>query len=211
MFLTEASVLHYLARRGFADFDCVTGGAYAVRNLSRRNRNFRVSTGTREFLVKQARQWNLAGRSSIEREAALCRRAHTDAGFEAMRRLAPATYSYDPAQSILIFEFLPEHGSLFESPHRFSPAAARLSATTMATFHRGMSDPKMADWFPGEEPGALSMHRRDADRLGDRSAAQRELVLLVQRHAGFADALDELHAAWSPSALIHGDWKLENC
>ena len=31
MFLTEASVLHYLARRGFAGFDSVTGGAYAVR------------------------------------------------------------------------------------------------------------------------------------------------------------------------------------
>jgi Ser/Thr protein kinase RdoA (MazF antagonist) len=211
MFLTEANVLHYLARRGFAGFDSVTGGAYAVRNLSRRNRNFRVSTGAREFLVKQARQWNFAGRSSIEREAALSRRAHTEAGFEALRHLAPVTYSYDPARSILIFEFLPEHGTLFESPHRFAPAAARLAGAAMMAFHRAMSDSKMADWFPGEEPGALSMHRRDADHLGECSAAQRELVLLVQRHAGFADALDALHAAWSPSALIHGDWKLENC
>jgi len=55
------------------------------------------------------------------------------------------------------------------------------------------------------------MHRWDVERLPDRSVGQRELVQLVQRHSGFAGALDELHAAWNPSALIHGDWKMENC
>src|SRR6516164_8424180 len=54
VFLTEANVLHYLVRRGFARYDAVTSGDYAVRNLTRRNRNFRVSAGAQEFLVKQA-------------------------------------------------------------------------------------------------------------------------------------------------------------
>src|SRR5205807_9363196 len=44
-----------------------------------------------------------------------------------------------------------------------------------------------------------------------RTAGQRELVLLVHRHEAFGAALDALRTAWRPSALIHGDWKLENC
>jgi Ser/Thr protein kinase RdoA (MazF antagonist) len=211
MFLTEANVLHYLCGRGFAGYDAVTGESYAVRNLSRRNRNFRVSAGRAEFLVKQARQWNSAGRSTIEREAVLCRRAHTDSDFGPLRRLIPVPHSYDPEHSILIFEFLPDCGALFDSPHRFAPAVGRLLAATMAEFHCEMTDAGIADWLPGKPPGALTMHQWDLDQLPECSAGQAELVRLVRRHAGFAEALDALESVWRPSALIHCDWKLENC
>jgi len=211
MFLTDATVLDYLHARGFVGLDAVTSGQYAVRNLSRRNRNFRVSTGTTELLVKQARQWTVSGRTTIEREAALCRRAHLENGFEPLRRLVPAPYSYDPGHSILIFEFLPGRSALFDSPHRFSPLAARRVAAAMSGFHRDMANPEFAKSFPGERPGVLSIHRWDPEDASDRSAGQREFVRLVRRHAGFADALDALRGAWSPSTLIHGDWKLENC
>src|SRR5438034_4183344 len=158
MFLTEANVLHYLVQRGFVCSDAVTSGAYAVRNLSRRNRNFRVTTGAGEFLVKQARQWNYGGRGTIEREAALCRHAHTDSSFEPLRRLVPATHSYDPDQSILIFEFLPGRAALSDSPHRFAPGQARAIGAAMADFHRRMASPDLAASFPGEPPGVLAMH-----------------------------------------------------
>src|SRR5215471_19107331 len=135
MFLTEASVLHYLCDRGFAGYQAVTGGTYAVRNLSRRNRNFRISTGAGEFLVKQARQWNLTGRRTVEREAMFCRRAHTDPGFAPIRGLVPAPYSYDPDQSILIFEFLQGRTALFDSPRRFAAEAVQQIAEAMAGLH----------------------------------------------------------------------------
>jgi Ser/Thr protein kinase RdoA (MazF antagonist) len=208
VFLTEANVLHYLVRRGFARYDAVTSGDYAVRNLTRRNRNFRVSTGAREFLVKQAGEWNHAGRATIEREAALCRQAHTDARFAAVRRLAPATYSYDPNASILIFDCL---SASADASRGIAPELARTIAAAMAEFHRAMSSPDLAATFPGDHPGILSMHRWNTDDFDGRTEGQRELLLLVRRHEAFGVALESLRAAWNPSTLIHNDWKIENC
>jgi Ser/Thr protein kinase RdoA (MazF antagonist) len=208
VFLTEANVLHYLVRRGFARHDVVTSGDYAVRNLSRRNRNFRVSAGAQEFLVKQAGEWNHVGRATIEREAALCRRAHTDTRFEPVRCLFPATYSYDPNSSILIFDCLP--GSA-DASRGIAPELARTIAAAMAEFHRAMSSQDLAGTFPGAAPGILSMHRWGTDEYDGRTEGQRELLLLVRRHEAFGAALEALRAAWNPSTLIHNDWKIENC
>jgi len=202
VFLTEANVLQYLVRRGFARYDTVTDGSFAVRNLSRRNRNYRVCTGAREFLVKQAGEWHQSGRATIEREAALCRRAHTDAAFEPLRRLLPATHSYDPRNSILIFDFLagasvagPEHGTMI--------------GTAMAEFHRAMSVAALAEQFPADPPGVLLLHRWPDRAAG--SDGHRELLKLVRRHEAFAAALDGLRAKWRATALVHNDWKAENC
>jgi aminoglycoside phosphotransferase (APT) family kinase protein len=210
MILTEASVLHYLVARGFARCDAVTGGAWAVRNRGSRNRNFQVATGVRDLLVKQARDWTSDGRDTIEREAAFARRVQTAPEFAALRPLMPAAYSYDPRDSVLIFDFLPGRETLADSKLLFSPAAARLAGETLAAFHRAMAAPALADSFPGELPGFLSMPHWDARRLSGRTEGQRELVHLVQRHTAFADALDALAATWHPSALVHGDCKLEN-
>jgi hypothetical protein len=200
--LTEANVLHYLVKRGFARYDTVTDGSFAVRNLSRRNRNFRVCTGSRDLLVKQAGEWNQGGRATIEREAALCRRAHTDAALESLRRLLPTNHSYDPRNSILIFDFLasttvagPEHGAMI--------------GAVMAEFHRAMSASELAEAFPADPPGVLFLHRWPDLVAG--SDGQRELLKLLRRHEGFASALDGLSGSWCASALVHNDWKAENC
>lgn len=211
MFLTEANVLDYMTGRGFAGPEFVVRGEWSVRNLSRRNSNFRVSRGGHEFLVKQAGTWDLPGRASVEREADLCRRAATDARFQPLRPLVPDVYSYDPVNSILIFEFLPDEASLADEPGRLNADVARLAGETMAVYHRQMQAAELAEVFPGNLPGYFSMHRWRPERLTARSGGQRELVRLVKRHAGFAPALEALAAEWRPSALIHGDWKLENC
>uniref|UniRef100_Q01SN1 Aminoglycoside phosphotransferase n=1 Tax=Solibacter usitatus (strain Ellin6076) TaxID=234267 RepID=Q01SN1_SOLUE len=211
MFLTEANVLDYLTGRGFAGPEFVVRGEWTVRNLSRRNRNFRVTRGGREFLVKQAGTWDLPGRASIEREADLCRRAATDPCFGALRPLVPDVYSYDPDHSILIFEFLPDEASLSDVPERLDARTARLAGELMADYHRQMQSAALAEHFPGSLPGYFSMHRWDSERLVTRSQGQRELVRLVKRHAAFAPALESAAAEWRPGALIHGDWKLENC
>ena len=71
MFLTEANVLHYLLSKRFAAAEDVVSGNFLVRGLSRRNHNFRVTSGAREYLVKQVRKWDAEGRASLEREAAV--------------------------------------------------------------------------------------------------------------------------------------------
>jgi aminoglycoside phosphotransferase (APT) family kinase protein len=210
MFLTEANVLHYLNGRRFGGPVSVVRGEYTVHNLSRRNSNFRVTCGAHEFLVKQAGRWDPAGRGSIEREAGLCRRAATDERFAALAPLIPAVYSYDPENSILVFEFLPDETALYDAPAEFAPRTARRAGEVMAAYHRSMQSPALAEMFPAELPAFFDMHQWSVEALPARAAAQRELVRLVQRHAGFAPALEAASSVWRRSTLIHGDWKLEN-
>lgn len=211
MFLTEANVLHYLEARKFAVLESVAGGTYAVRNLSRRNRNFRVTCGRREYLIKQAGKWDFSGRSTVEQEAAFYRQARTDPRFEPLRLITPESHSYDPENSILIFEFLPDDIPLADSPARLSQDTARLAGSIMARIHAEMRLEKLAQASPMFPPAYFSMTHWGPGDLSDASEGQRQLVRLVQRHREFAPALDSLEAEWQARTLIHGDWKVENC
>jgi tRNA A-37 threonylcarbamoyl transferase component Bud32 len=204
MFLTEANVLHYLVERQFGDPETAVTGEFAVRSLARRNRNFHVTWGIREYLVKQAKDWDSESRTSVEREAAVYRHQETSRS-----HLLPQCYSYDPLNSVLVIEFLSEHTELFRAPDRFAPELGRLCGETMGAFHREMQTGSMAAAFPGSSPWVLSLH--EGGYLADPSAGQRELVRVVQRYPEFARSLGQLAAEWRDDSLTHGDWKLENC
>jgi hypothetical protein len=206
MFLTGANVLHYLVQRQFADLETAVRGAFAVRLLTRRNSNFHVTCGAREYLVKQAKDWDFAGRTSVQREAAFYRQQETGKG---SAPLAPRCYSYDPPNSVLIIEFLSGYTDLYDAPDRFAPEIGRLCGEAMGAFHREMGSGSLASEFPGPIPWVLSFHDVMED-LAEPSAGQRELLRVVKRHAEFAGGLDRLRAEWRNDALIHGDWKLEN-
>jgi len=208
MFLTEANVLHYLVEKQFADLETAVAGGFAVRSLTRRNLNFHVTCGAREYLVKQAKQWDLDARTSVEREAAFYR--PPEAG-KPLAHLAPQCYAYDPPNSTLVLEFLSGHMELYDAPDRFAPELGRLCGEVMGAFHREMESAGLASSFPGTIPWFLSFHETAEEDLGETSAGQRELVRVVKRYAGFARALDQLRAEWRDDTLTHGDWKLENC
>jgi hypothetical protein len=101
MFLTEANVLHYLLDKRFAGPEDVVSGKFTVRSLSRRNHNFRVTSGTREYLVKQVRKWDAEGRASLEREAAVYWQARTNPSLAPVADLAPRSHAWDPPSIFL--------------------------------------------------------------------------------------------------------------
>jgi serine/threonine protein kinase len=212
MFLTEANVLHYLVERQFADVETAVAGEFSVRALTRRNVNFHVTCGAREYLVKQAKRWDLEARTSVEREAAFYRQE--EAG-RRLAHLAPQCYSYDPPNSALIMEFLSGHIELYDVADRFAPELGRLCGERMGAFHREMTSGNLAgnlaSVFPGAIPWHLSMHELGEDDLDEPSAGQRELMRVVKKHAEFGRGLDRLRAEWRADTLIHGDWKLDNC
>lgn len=211
MFLTEANVLHYLLARRFVAPENVVEGTYEVRNLSRRNRNYRVTCGAHEYLVKQTGKWDFSGRSTIEQEAALCRRGKTDPRYEPLRGLGPESYSYDPANSILIFEFFPDDVPLAGAPERLMTETGHLAGRVMAGFHTAMQLPELASMYPVVPPAFFSMASWNAEDTKDATDGQRELVRLVQRYREFAPALASLRADWRGETLMHGDWKVDNC
>jgi len=211
MFLTEANLLYYLLERRFADLDSVVDGAYRVRNLSRRNRNFRVTCGEREYLVKQPKKWDAASRRTLEQEAAVYWRAKTDSAFEPLKALVPESYAYDPSQSVLILEYLAGRSNLRHSGRRFVPEVARLAGATMGAFHRQMRSESMAAQFPARFPWYIAVHQSNWADLDDATEGQRELLRTIPRYAEFGNALESLRAECRGETVVHGDWKLENC
>jgi Ser/Thr protein kinase RdoA (MazF antagonist) len=211
MFLTAANVLHYLVERNFADLESVVSGDFVVRSLSYRNHNFRVTSGAREYLVKQARKWTALGRGSVDREASFYWQVRTQPRFQALRSLVPESYGYDPTHSILILQFLPEQTTLHHAHDLFSPALARLVAREMATVHRDQRSEEISADLPGFPPWYLSIHEEDPAAQDEASEGQRELVRLVRKHAAFGRALDAVKAEWRAECLVHGDWKPMNC
>ena len=211
MYLTAANVLHYLLDKRFADSADVVSGKFAVRGLSRRNHNFRVTSGTREYLVKQVRKWDAEGRASLEREAAVYWQARTNPSLAPVAELAPRSHAWDPPNAVLILEYLPEHAELYDLPDRFAPELARLAGQAMGTFHRAMQAEEHLSLFPAELPAQLSMHETKEEDLADESPGRREFVGAVKKYPELGRALNQLRAEWRPETVIQGDWKLDNC
>jgi len=211
MFLTEASVLHYLVERNFAGMEAAVDGQFTVRSLSYRNYNYAVTCGRREYLVKQPKKWTPGGRGSIDSEASFYWQVRTDPRFLPLRDLVPESYGYDPQHSVLILKFLPHQTALHHATDRFAPETARLVATAMATLHRDMRSLEISQLFPAPVPWCFSIHESDPDKLEDAIEGQRELVRLVRKFPAFGSGLESLASEWRARALIHGDWKLSNC
>jgi Ser/Thr protein kinase RdoA (MazF antagonist) len=211
MFLTEAGVVHYLVEQRFADIADVVGGELRVHGISRRNLNFRVAAGKRQYLVKQVRKWDEDGRASIEREAAVYWQAKTNPALAPVAALAPECHAWDPANAILILEYLPAHTDLFDLTDRFDPAIASIAGKAMGCFHRAMRDEKHREQFPAEIPWYVSMHDIDPDDLKDESAGRKELLGAVRKYSQFGTALERARVEWRAETVIQGDWKLGNC
>src|SRR5579884_699776 len=156
-------------------------GGFLVRPAGRRNRNFRVSAGGRDYFVKQARNWNYPGRSSVEREARFYRFSQT----------APCPvahcHSWDPANSTLILEWLGGCTPLCDAPDPFSSALARRVGMVTGEFHRTMRDARPA--FPSEV-SSFTLHLSEDLSDPDLSDGQRELLRAIHRHADFARELN---------------------
>jgi tRNA A-37 threonylcarbamoyl transferase component Bud32 len=211
MFLTEANLLPYLLDRKFADLESVVAGDYRVRSLSRRNRNFRVTCGAREYFIKQPKKWKASSRRTLEQEAALYWQAGVDEGFRPLRLLTPESYGYDPNHSILTLQYLSGQTNLYRLEDRFSTRVARLVGSAMGIFHRDMRSVSNSEVFPRRKPWYLSLHHGDPDGDDFRGDGAREVMRVVQEHSEFGRALDALREGWREETAIHGDWKLENC
>ena len=211
MILTEANVVHYLLEKRFADLDTVVNGTFTVAPLTHKNRNFRVLCGSREYLVKQVKNWDAPSRAQLAREAAVYWRGKTDPQWAPIAALMPQCYAWDPANSVLILEFLADYTELYNMPDRFDPRLARLAGDAMGSFHRWMKSDELASSLPMEVPWILSLHEVNEDEVWPPDPGRLELIGLVKRYRDFGPRLDRLRDEWHEQALIHGDGRLQNC
>lgn len=205
--LGQAEVAGYLLRRGMLAAEAVVGGGLVVREVSSRNCNFAVEVEEGpSYLLKQGR--SVEGVATVAREAAVYEEL-IERGEELQAHL-PGLVGYDHDEGVLALELLPEAEDLRSHQMRLEAFPATLGeqlGRALGTLHR-----EMRETYPdAPTPWVLSIHRPDTNLFRDASAANLELIRIVQAAEGLDERLDELRRDWQVSTLIHQDAKWENC
>ncbi len=204
--LGQAEAVDYLLRRGLLEPEAVVAGELVVRDVSSRNCNFAVEVGDgTSYLLKQGRSAD--GAATVAREAAVYERLVAEG--EELRAFLPAFLGYDAKEGVLVLELL-EAEDLRTRQLRleeFPAALGEALGTALGTLHR-----KTRAIYPeARPPWVLSIHRPDTGVFRDVSAANLELIKIVQSAEDLGERLDGLHAGWRVEALIHQDVKWDNC
>jgi hypothetical protein len=209
--LRQTEVVPYLLRRELLHPAAVVGCDVLVTDASRRNRNFRVvSERGPSYLLKQG--VGNDGARTVGHEAAVYRSLREGPWREKMKRYLPACHGYDTERGVLTLELLPRAESLRDyhvSRHRFPTLLAKQLGDALGVLHRGSP----AETDPRGERGpewALSLHHPDVSVFRDVSAANLQLIKLLQGADEFCRQLDDLRAGWASDAFTHGDVKADN-
>jgi hypothetical protein len=214
---TQLEVAAYLLEHGLISAASIVEGDLDVADTSRRNRNFKViSEQGPSYLLKQG--VGPGGNATVAHEAVVYEFLHSLAGDNGLNEYLPRYYGYNAKEQILVLELVRDAQDFREyHVHRgcFSTLLAKAMGRALATVHRltrthgnEISDGRI---FAVQPPGVLSIHRPDPRIFLGASAANVELIKVVQRSPQFCRSLDELREAWRTETLVHSDIKWDNC
>lgn len=219
MLITRQNVTHYLLERNLITMDSVVDGDLMVVDMSRRNRNFKVIRMHHpSYFVKQIQNWDPQDIAALQREATCYWLAQNEADFAPLAVLMPQYHFYDAMRHVLIVDLLPDGENLSEYHRRlgkFPVDVATRLGQVLGTYHRQVgldrnSRPQYSV-FPKMVPWILSIHHHRADQFNAPSAANWQLLSIVQKYPEFQQTLDTLRDQWQTNSLIHGDMKWDNC
>jgi len=206
--LSHADVPAWLVARGLLDNDAVLDGDLVVRDVSSRNRNYRVETnGARGYLLKQGLGDEAA--ATVANEASVYQALGAE---PALAAILPRLHHYDADERVLVLELVSDGQDLrvyHSATGRFSAGPSAALGTALGALHRATR--RQATPLPAAAAWALSLSEPPLAILRDISAAGIELLRVVQSAPGLAEALAGLRQTWLPEAIVHGDVKWENC
>jgi Ser/Thr protein kinase RdoA (MazF antagonist) len=209
--LRQTEVVPYLLQRDLLHPAMVVEGDLLVTDASRRNRNFRVlSERGASYLLKQG--IGNHGVRTVGHEAAVYRVLREDSGPTGIKRYLPTCHGYDSERGVLMLELLRGAESLREyhfRRHRFPTSLAKQLGEALGGLHH--EGPAAAHLTGAKGPAwVLSLHHPDVSIFREASAANLQLIRLLQGQEQFGHLLDELHEGWTSDAFIHGDVKADN-
>jgi hypothetical protein len=218
MIITKENIAHYLLGRGLLSFDSVVDGDLLVVEATSRNRNFKViRTASPGYFVKQVKTFEPQAVETIRYETACYYLSHNDPDFEPLRALMPKFYDSDPARHALVIELLPEGASLSEYhrqlgafPVEVGVQLGRILGTYQREMGRRLRDGAKSNAFARRVPWILSLHQLNQNLFGQLSAANTQILNIIQSYPDFQQTLDRMSAAWRFDSLIHGDIKWDN-
>ncbi|HVR41700.1 MAG TPA: phosphotransferase [Thermoanaerobaculia bacterium] len=211
-------VVHYLLERGLLDARDVVAGDLVVVELIRRHHNFAVMRGKSPgIFVKQIQDQPMAAQT-LQKEAAFYALLDADPALAPIRALLPKFHAYDPDRHMLVVEMVAGAEDV-NAQHRmrgeFSVDAATRIGQAIASYHdvakRELVGKKTnVAIFTRTTPWILSFHLNRGTVQG-LSAANGQLMQILQSYPEFALTLDHLRNTWRYETLIHGDMKFDNC
>jgi hypothetical protein len=219
MILTSATLVHYLVDRGLVAPESVVDGDFSAREMSRRNRNFRVLRGAVPGLfVKQPSDWEPFSTETLRREATCYLLARDDPDFAALAEMMPRFVDFDAQRFVLTVELVADGETLAAYHLRtglFPAEVGERLGTLLGRYHRHAGararDAAQDAAFPRGVPWILNVVHHNPAHVGTVSAGNRALLEMLGRYPAFAPALDAVRTGWRRDALVHGDLKWENC
>lgn len=218
MILTPENLVHFLLERGLLTRDSVVHRGFEVAEISRRNRNFKITQRSGQgYFVKQVRHWDPESVRTVQTEAECYRLASRDPSFDAIAGIVPRFCLYDQRRSVLITELL--DGAETITDHHFRNAefpvqVAEQLGEAFGTYHRcAMTSRPQGNngLFLHRSPWVFSVHEMQPEAASHLSGGIHQMIAMVRQFPQFGAALNKLRSEWSPEGLIHGDIKWDNC
>ena len=224
MLATPYEAVAYLLKERLLGEKDVLDGRFAIFDVSRRNRNYRI-IGPRglSFLVKQSTSsppkqtigsFEIA---ALDNEARVCQFL-LSLNRGALRDFIPECRHYDLENDVLILRTLGNGQSLatYCSTTKCIPILQpKLLGKALGVVHRATRVGQMSiinSTLHFHRPWLFSVLPYPPNWfLAQASSAMIEIVRMVQRFPDFCALLENLSSEWSINALIHGDIKWDNC
>lgn len=213
--LTLPDVVPYLLQRNLVTPESVVHQDLKVIDASSRNQNFGVlRPNDQSYLLKQG--IDPERKKTIANEARIYELLHSRTENAGIAQYLPRFFEYDSEEGILVIEYFSYAQNLHDycALHgRFSTGLAADIGHALSSLHKVRWDQQSGglEMLIHQAPGVLSIHRPDLDALRDISSANVQVTKIIQRYSEFNELLDELHHEWRSRALIHFDFKLDNC
>jgi hypothetical protein len=209
--LNSQDVLPYLIGAGVIPGDSDESRDLAVRDVSRRNRNFHVAgTSGGAYILKQGSL--VDERGGLATEAAAYGWLWASDPEEA-NHVLPCLASYDAGRDILVTSLAAraeDLGRYHALRGRFPAEIGRQVGAALAWVHsRSLAGPPV---WPLEDLGiwVLEIHRPTLDAYRSFSGGNVELVRAIQSSPDLCSALDRLNADRRHDAPVHNDVKWDN-
>ncbi|HWW62308.1 MAG TPA: phosphotransferase [Thermoanaerobaculia bacterium] len=210
-------VVHYLLGRGLLDAADVVSGDLMVIELIRRHHNFAVMRGKSPGLFVKKIQDQPMAAQTLQKEAAFYALLDSDPALAPIRALLPKFHAYDPDRHMLVVEMVAgaeDVNALHRQRGAFPVDVAARIGEAIALYHdvarRELAGKATVAILNRQIPWILSWHLYRGTVQG-LSAANGQLMQILQSYPEFALWLDHLRNTWRYETLIHGDMKFDNC
>ncbi|HEX2021803.1 MAG TPA: phosphotransferase [Candidatus Thermoplasmatota archaeon] len=198
-----------LIERGLVDAERVVDGDLVVRDVSRRNRNFRVQSERGPSLfVKHAPAPEQA--PLLAQEAAALEAIQGDATLAAG---VPRVRLYDPGERLLVTDLVRDVETLHERHARLRtcpPDVAAALGAALARVHAAPVTPGIAARLRPAVPLAFQVGLLPNAGSRDLSGGAVKLLGVLDEFPDVRRHLDALLAEWRPACVVHGDLKWDN-